>query len=91
MISITENGTLVINLHGTLYTINNPAEAAAFKADMGWFANAAALVEKYLSKMVRMMKWVSATARIAARDAYNYTRGLGAPSFWQEQRLRWHN
>ena len=89
-VKVTDN-TVLVNMHGTAYTLNNQKDIDSFKADMGWFDNLAELVAKYLDKMQRVLRRVSAAVKIVAADAVRYALGLGALSFWQEQKLRWTN
>lgn len=89
-VKVVDN-TVIVNLHGTAYTLNNQKDIDEFKADMGWFGNLADLVAKYLNKMQRVLRRVSVAVLIATADAARYIQGLGALSFWQEQKLRWMN
>ena len=92
MIEVTvKHDTVSVNMHGTAYTLNNAADVAEFKADMGWFSTFEQLVEKYLSKLQRTVKRVAAAVLIAAADVALYLKGKAPLTFWQEQKLRWCN
>jgi hypothetical protein len=84
----TNNSDVTVNLNGSAYKFTNAHDVANFKADMGWFASVEELVAKYLSKLQRVFKAVSAIVRMALElaDADNYRRGIGAATLQDARR-----
>jgi hypothetical protein len=92
MLSVELKGhAVIVNMHGTAYQLTKAQDVLPFKADMGWFDSLSALVEKYLDKLVRVVKRVAAVILIAHADVTLYLAGKAPMTFWQEQKLRWCN